>query len=143
MNYLRERVAYLKGLTEGMNLDDSTSERKLLKAIVDVLDDIALAVDDIEEVQEQLSDQVDSIDEDMAEIESILFDGDVEGYGEGLGEFLCPHCNESIVINEDMFDEEGKVLVCPNCNGDIEVEWECDCEECNDNENKKYKKKEK
>ncbi|MGI6778173.1 MAG: CD1247 N-terminal domain-containing protein [Acetivibrionales bacterium] len=138
MNYLRERVSYLKGLAEGMNLDDSTSERKLLKAIIDVLDDIALAVDDIEEVQEHLSDQVDSIDEDMAEIESILFDED--DYEGGLGEFLCPHCNERIVITEDMLDREGKVLVCPNCNRDIEVEWECDCEECDQSENKKKEK---
>ena len=76
MNYLRERVAYLKGLADGMKLDTSTNEGRLLKAVLDVLDDIALAVDDIEETQEQLSEQVDEIDEDLAEIENLLYDVD-------------------------------------------------------------------
>lgn len=132
MSYIRERVAYLKGLAEGLNLDESTSERKLLKAIIEVLDDMALSVDDIEEVQEQLSDQVDSMDEDIAELESVLF-GD-EDYEDDLGELVCPHCNELVIVDEDTFDEEGKNLICPHCHGNIEIEWEDDQEE--DNESK-------
>jgi len=58
MSYIKERVSYLKGLAEGMKIDDSTNEGKLLKAMIEVLDDIALAVEDIEEVQEQLEEQV-------------------------------------------------------------------------------------
>ena len=61
MNYLKERVAYLKGLAEGMQLNDTTNEGKLLKAIIEVLDDVALAVDDIEDVQEQISEQLDDM----------------------------------------------------------------------------------
>jgi len=57
-----------------MKIDDSTNEGKLLKAMIEVLDDIALAVEDIEEVQEQLEEQVDSIDEDLEEFARILFD---------------------------------------------------------------------
>jgi predicted RNA-binding Zn-ribbon protein involved in translation (DUF1610 family) len=130
MNYIKERVSYLKGLAEGMRIDDSTDERRLLKAIIEVLDDIALAIDDIEEVQEQLSEQVDTIDEDLADIESIIFED--EGEEESLGEFECPHCNELIEITEDMFNEEKNTIECPACGKDIEVEWECECEECSD-----------
>lgn len=42
---ITEKVAYLKGLAEGMELDTEKKEGKLLAAIIDVLDDIALEID--------------------------------------------------------------------------------------------------
>ena len=65
MGYVKERVAYLKGLFAGMNIDESTNEGKLFKEIIEVLGDIADSVSDIEEVQEHLEEQVDTIDEDL------------------------------------------------------------------------------
>lgn len=135
MNYLKERVAYLKGLSEGMNLDVNTNEGKLLKAIIEVLDDIALAVSDIEEVQEELSGQVDDIDADLAEVESLLFeDYDEDDYEDesDLGELECPHCGRKFVVDKSMFCEEDDSVVCPECHKDIEVEWDdCCCDEHN------------
>ena len=152
MNYLKERVAYLKGLAEGMQISDSTNEGKLLKAIIEVLDDVALAVDDIEEVQEQLSEQVDSMDEDIAAIESEVYDEDDDDdcgcecdFDEEDdeddedeicedGEFECPHCGEMIDIEDAAFNEENTAINCPHCNKDIEIEWECECSDCEDHE---------
>jgi len=142
MNYLKERVAYLKGLAEGMQISDATNEGKLLKAIIEVLDDVALAVDDIEEVQEQLSEQVDSMDEDIAAIESKVFDDedecececddddDEEDEISEDGEFECPHCGEMISVEDAAFNEDNTAINCPHCSKDIEVEWECECGEC-------------
>ena len=45
MAYLAERVSYIKGLMDGMNIDLATNEGKLFKAIVDVLDDMALSIE--------------------------------------------------------------------------------------------------
>jgi DNA-directed RNA polymerase subunit RPC12/RpoP len=148
MNYLKEKVAYLKGLAEGMRLDYDTNEGKLLKAVLEVLDDVALAVDDIEEVQEQLSEQVDEMDEDLAEIESLIYDIDDEDCEndeeedeeddeeddedddeeEVFAEFDCPHCGETVNL-QDAFMKKDTVL-CPHCNKEIEIEWSCDCEDC-------------
>jgi hypothetical protein len=137
MNYLRERAAYLKGLADGMQLDTSTNEGKLLKAILDVVDDIALAVDDIVEVQTQLSEQVDEIDEDLAEIESLLYDldDDDDGYydddeEEIVAELDSPHCDETVNL-EDAF-MKGNTILCPHCGKGIEIEFGCDCEDCED-----------
>ena len=153
MNYLRERVSYLKGLAEGMQISDATNEGKLLKAIIDVLDDVALAVDDVEEVQEQLSEQLDEMDEDLAEIEGLVFDEDEEDEEEDeedeedeeeeeeededddegedtVTEFDCPHCGESIVLEEAFINKDS--ILCPHCHKEIEIEWSCDCEECKD-----------
>ena len=38
---ISEKVAYLKGLAEGLNLDTESKEGKLIAAIIDVLDDMA------------------------------------------------------------------------------------------------------
>lgn len=61
MRLIRERVAYLKGLAEGMQINDSTNEGKIIKAMIEVLDDIALSVDDLTEVQQQLEEMHDSM----------------------------------------------------------------------------------
>ena len=45
-----EKVAYLKGLAEGLALDTDTKEGKLIAAIIDVLDDIALEMEDMMEI---------------------------------------------------------------------------------------------
>ena len=37
---ITEKVAYLKGLMEGMKIDTETNEGKILSAMVDILEDI-------------------------------------------------------------------------------------------------------
>jgi DNA-directed RNA polymerase subunit RPC12/RpoP len=130
MSYLKERVSYLKGLAEGMKLDDSNNEGILLKAIIEVMDEIASEVDKVEELQEQLSEQVDTIDEDLGEIEGIIFDeeGEKDIFD---GKIECPFCKEEIDIDFDMIDDETDTIECPNCNKKIEIDWDCDCEDCN------------
>ena len=45
-----EKVAYLKGLMEGLNPDESKAETKLMKAVIDVLETMA---DDLHALEEQ------------------------------------------------------------------------------------------
>lgn len=127
MGFLSEKVSYLKGLAEGMKIDEGTNEGKLLRAIIDVLDDFALAVEDIEEVQEALSQQVDEIDESLADVESVVFDMDEddENY-ECDTEIECPYCNETICLEDSELDEEG-TIECPNCHREFDFKWECNC----------------
>lgn len=133
MEYLSEKVAYLKGLADGMKIDETSNEGKLLKGIIDVLDDFAATIADIEDSQELLSEHIESIDEDLAEVESEVFEDyeedeeyddeedDVEYF-----EVECPNCHETVYLDEDMFDNEEEIT-CPNCKEPIEIEFECDC----------------
>lgn len=135
MSYLKEKVAYLRGLAEGMKLDDTTNEGKLLKAIIEIMDDFALTMDDMEEVQEQMNEQIDDIDEDLAEVERVIFDEDETDDDEVCyKEIECPHCHEKMDVDIDAIGDEGTIIKCPSCNKEIEVEWECTCDECEDNE---------
>lgn len=51
-----EKVAYIRGLTEGLELDTDKKEVKVINAIIDLLDDIALTLADIEADHEELAD---------------------------------------------------------------------------------------
>jgi acetate kinase len=48
---LTEKVAYIRGLMEGMEVDKDSKEMKIISAVVDLLDDMALSVCDLEDAQ--------------------------------------------------------------------------------------------
>lgn len=135
MEKLTDKVAYLLGLAEGMELSPDTPERKLILKMLDVMKDMADEVAQLSDDQEGLIDYVDSIDEDLAEVEELLYDDDDEdddyedddevcpGCGhyhgdeslEGEMEYECPHCGYQTKFNLADFDFEEDYL-CPQCN---------------------------
>lgn len=133
---LSEKSAYIKGLMEGMQLDTGKNETKLLAAVVDLLDDMALAVGDLEDNAQAVSDELDMIEESLDAIEECLGDEDCcddedfqeydedEDYDFGdddvLYEVKCPTCGEVITIDEATL-EEGS-MICPQCGEDLEFD---------------------
>ena len=129
---ITEKVAYLRGLAEGMKLDSSTNEGKLTLAIIDTLDDIALTVSDLEDTVAELSAQVDEIDDDLGELEDEVYsdgcDDEDEDFDDTLYEVECPSCGDIICLDEEMLDE-GEID-CPNCGEKLEFDFEdgdCNC----------------
>ena len=129
---ITEKVAYLKGLAEGMELNTEKKEGKLLAAIIDVLEDIALELVDIEAAQEELGDGLDAVSDDLEDVEDLLYGEDDEDDDEyeldDLGEdeecyaTTCPTCEETIYFDESVL-EDGEV-VCPNCGEKLEFDLE-------------------
>lgn len=132
---LPEKAAYLKGLMEGLNLDTTTAEGKLLAAIVDMLDETAETVADLGDVIDAVSDELDVIEEDLDAIEDYLldeddcdcdeddYDDDDEfdfGNDEVIYEVKCPTCGEVINLDEEMLDEGS--TVCPKCGEELEFD---------------------
>ena len=70
---ITEKVAYLKGLAEGMELDTEKKEGKLLSAIIDVLEDIALELEDIHDETSELADGLDAVSDDLEDVEDVVF----------------------------------------------------------------------
>nr|WP_325218127.1 CD1247 N-terminal domain-containing protein [uncultured Oscillibacter sp.] len=138
---ITEKVAYLKGLAEGMELNAEKKEGKLLLAIIDVLEDIALELSDIEDAQEELGEGLDAVSDDLEDVEDLLYGEDDEpeyelddlGEDEDCYATTCPTCEESIYFDESVL-EDGEVI-CPNCGEKLEFDLESlDEDEADDGE---------
>jgi len=66
---LGEKVAYLKGLADGLDISSDEKNGKILKGILDVLEEMAAAVDTLEDENETLEDYITEVDEDLGELE--------------------------------------------------------------------------
>ena len=73
---LTEKVAYLQGLAEGLDIKEDSKEGKLMLAIIDVLDELADSLEELQEAHDELCEFVEDMDEDLTEVEEELF-GDV------------------------------------------------------------------
>ena len=71
---ISEKIAYLKGLMDGLKLDTETNEGKMIAAIVDLLGDMTKKVVDIEDTTIAISDELDEIEEDLDAIEDYILD---------------------------------------------------------------------
>ncbi len=136
---LTEKVAYLKGLADGLALDESKPENKVIKAMIDVLDDMALSVADLEDGLDLVSEQLDAVDEDLDELEGFVYDDyeddddcccGCDDDEEDYYDVECPSCGEIIGITEEDLIEGG--ITCPACNELLEFECDCDCDECDE-----------
>ena len=123
-----EKVAYMKGLAEGIGLDVKSKEGKLLKVMMDILDDVALELQDIRDEQSDLEEGLDAVSEDLADVESCLFDleddedEDEDEEDEEVYQTTCPNCDEEIFFDEDIL-ADGSIL-CPNCGEKLEFDLE-------------------
>ena len=124
---LFEKVAYLKGLAEGLALDTETKEGKLIAAIIDVLDDMCAEMAVMQEELYDVEDGLDAVSDDLSEVEETLYelieeelDEDDEDDDTEWFETTCPVCEEEILFDEDEL-EAGEIL-CPNCGEKLEFD---------------------
>ena len=92
---ISEKSAYLKGLMDGLNLDTTTAEGKLIESIVDLLGDVTKKLTDVENTTIAISDELDEIEEDLDAIEDYILDEEDE------------YDDEDDFEDEDDFDDEG------------------------------------
>lgn len=124
-----EKVAYIKGLAENAGFSDNEAKDKVVKAIIDVLEDIAGAIGEINE-------QLDAVDEDLATLEEDFYEDDEDYEDEEddddfCYEVECPACHDVIYLDDEMIDEGG--IKCPNCGQELEFDISCDeCGGCAD-----------
>ena len=121
---ISEKVAYLKGLAEGLNLDTDSKEGKRIAAIIDVLDDMAEKFAGVDDELCDVEDGLDAVSDDLSEVEEALYemDEDDEELDDDAEYFetTCPVCQEEIVFDEDTLDS-GEIR-CPNCGEKLELD---------------------
>ena len=126
---VKEKTAYIKGLLEGLALDENKPEGKLIKALVETVDELAAELENVKQDVEDHNDYLEEIDEDLGILEEVVYDLDDEDFEcDGNcdecddeecdlrdGEFrcaLCPNCGEKIYFDESTDPDE---VVCPSC----------------------------
>lgn len=145
-----EKVAYLKGLADGLGINDSTSEGKLMLAVIDVLDAMAEDIEAVDAHAKDLSDSIGDISEDMEYLEDLCIgenDDDYEfHYGSDADEadsdipsctgccascgdeqeyeVTCPKCGETITVFEEDLDFGS--IRCPKCDAELEFDTSAD-----------------
>lgn len=127
-----EALGYLKGLIDGLDLDDNKKETKIFKAIIDVLENLNDDVLDITEELDVVEEQLDDIDDDLASVEEAVYDDDFDGCEGCAGcdgfedaeeyEITCPACNAEFTVDEDTVLEGS--FECPNCGEILNFEVE-------------------
>ena len=132
-----EKVAYLKGLAEGVGIDPDKKEGKILSTIMDILEDLALDQEDLGDAIADLEEGLDAVSEDLEDVEEILFgdvedddfdededDDEVEDWdGETVFyECECPACGETVTFDEGVLNQGG--IQCPACGESLEFDLE-------------------
>ena len=127
---ISEKVAYLKGLAEGLNIDtDKSKEGKLINVMIGILEEIGLALEDLEENSLALGEEIDVLSDDRADVEAVVFDEDEdedyededeEEFDDDWFEVECPNCDEVLVVDEEAL-AEGHIK-CPNCDTEYSLD---------------------
>ena len=136
---MKEKAAYLKGLIDGLGIDESTKEGKVIKAMSELLGELAEAVDGIDEDVTRAYDQINDLSEELEDLEADLYEEDdaedeeeeddsddeteaddnADVAGEPYYEVACPACGKTVYVSED--DLDVGEAICPSCKVAFEV----------------------
>ena len=119
MGYTKEKVAYLRGVADGMDLGDD-NYAKLFHLIIETLDEMADTVDENEEAIIEMDECIDDMCDELSDIDecidALLDDEDLdEDEDDDFIEIECPHCGETVYFDQSMLEGDDP-LICPNCN---------------------------
>ena len=136
MSKLTDKISYLQGLAAGMKLNPEKDSHRLILGMLDVLGEVGDAYEALAEAHGELSNYVESIDEDLADLEEDIFgeddeedlDGEDDGEADEEGDEIepddspilydCPHCHTTVEIDPESvdFDEDA---ICPACGKEL------------------------
>ena len=130
MSKLTDRVSYLKGMAAGMKLNMEKDANKLMLEMLTVMGEMAEEMAAMTEAHNDLNEYVESIDDDLANLEENLFgDEDLDAEGDGIDAedededeldeddlivYACPHCGHEIEFHASDVDFDEDYL-CPEC----------------------------
>lgn len=116
MKELKEQVAYLQGLAEGLCIAEDTKEGKVIKQIIKIIENMVSSIDDIKVQQSDMETYLESIDDDLNDLEEDFYDEEDDDDTDYV-EVKCPGCNDIVCFDSEILEDEDLVEVtCPRCN---------------------------
>ena len=146
---LNKKAAYLQGLVDGLGVDESTKEGKIIKAMSALLGEMAEVIESVDEDLSRAYDQINDLSEELEDLEADLYeddeddeepegeeedteedDNDDDIASEPFYEVACPNCGETVYVSED--DLDAGEANCAHCGVTFEVALEGDEDEAKD-----------
>ena len=142
---LSKRAAYLQGLVDGLGVDESTKEGKIIKVMSALLAEMAEALEGVDEDLSRAYDQINDLSDELEDLEADLYEdedddeddeddeedaddaNDDDIASEPFYEVACPDCGETVYVSED--DLDAGEANCAHCGVTFEVALEGDEEE--------------
>ena len=148
---LNKKAAYLQGLVDGLGIDDTTKEGKIIKAMSALLGEMAETIESVDEDLSRAYDQINDLNDELEDLEADLYEEDEDGESEDAEdedsdgdddakdddiasepfyEVACPNCGETVYVSED--DLDAGEANCAHCGVTFEVALEGDEDEAKD-----------
>lgn len=120
-----KKVARLSGLIEGMEIDLTTKEGKVIKEITDILADMADELELLSDEQELIRDELYEIGDTFVDMSDyigdyLLDEDDIEP--DDLYEIICSKCGNHFITDFESIDMDD--VVCPDCGEPFVLEEE-------------------
>ena len=141
---LNKKAAYLQGLVDGLGIDDTTKEGKIIKAMSALLGEMAETIESVDEDLSRAYDQINDLSDELEDLEADLYeeededgesedaededtDGDDDAKDDDIAsepfyEVACPNCGETVYVSED--DLDAGEANCAHCGVTFEVALE-------------------
>jgi phage FluMu protein Com len=108
---MSEKVSYLQGLTEGLNITESSPQGKIISGMLNVMNEMADELNLMQQDFAEIKEYIESIDDDLFELEETVLDE------EEFTQIKCRTCGEKLLIEKDILDDEDHIeVICPSCN---------------------------
>ena len=156
---IKEKIAYLKGLAEGLGLNPESKVEKLISVIIDTLSAVADEIEELNENALDIGEELDAISDDLADVEEFLFDGDDDDDEDDDFDFFddddddddfedddpgcefcsrdsftyeveCPSCGVEIELNESDLMRDS--IKCSSCGEELEFDYDDDDDDDDD-----------
>ena len=109
MSKLTDKISYLQGLAEGMKLNPEKDSHRLILGILDVLGEVGDSFEALAESHGELADYVESIDQDLADLEAEIYDDEDNPILTEVLDYFFYNGEEYVllaVVNEEEEEEE-------------------------------------
>ena len=146
---LSKKAAYLQGLVDGLGVDESTKEGKIIRAMSQLLTEMTDAMEAMDEDLSRAYDQINDLSDELEALEADLYEDEDEDdedqdsdeededdandddiASEPFYEVACPNCGETVYVSED--DLDAGEANCTHCGVTFEVALEGEEEETED-----------
>ncbi len=149
----KEYSAYIKGLLEGLQLEQNKPETKVINALCGIIEQMADDIETLKTNTQTLHDYAEELDEDLGALEELVYDeegcdccdddddcdcdcccgchDDEDDDDEDDSDFycaMCPHCGEKVYFDDTIDPED---ILCPACHKPL-VDDEDDADEQSD-----------